>query len=72
LKFLHINLDLLNFKFLALKRIHTRSHPDPELVTIVDNPEKLIRKRNTTKGHERNNPLLRALSSKESCHNPGH
>jgi hypothetical protein len=30
---------------LVPKRIHTISHLDPEPVTVVDNPEKLIRKK---------------------------
>jgi len=29
---------------LASKRIHTRYHPNPKPVKVVDNPEKLIRK----------------------------
>jgi hypothetical protein len=65
LKFVYINLDFLKFKVLAPKRIHTRSHPDPEPVTIVDNPEKLLRKRNIVEGQGSNSPLHRATSLPE-------
>jgi hypothetical protein len=62
LKFVYINLDFLNFKVLSPKRIHTRSHPDPKPVTIVDNPKKLIRKRNTVEGQGSSVPLQTATS----------
>ena len=47
------------------KIIHTRSHPDPEPVTIVDNPKNLIRKRNTTEGQGSSSPLHMATSLPE-------
>jgi hypothetical protein len=34
----------LNFKFLTPNIIHSRSHPNPEPMKVVDNPEKLISK----------------------------
>jgi hypothetical protein len=54
----YINLDFLKFKVMAPKIIHSRSHPDPEPITIVDNPEKLIRKRNIVEGQGSSSPLL--------------
>ena len=65
MKFVHIKLDFLKFKVLAPKRIHTRSHLDPEPVKIIDNPEKIIRKRNTAEGQGSSSPLHRATSLPE-------
>jgi hypothetical protein len=62
LNFVYINLDFLKLKVLAPKIIHTRSHPDPEPVTTIDNPKKLLRKRNTVEGQGSSNPLLRENS----------
>jgi hypothetical protein len=39
-------LKKLKLKILAPKRVFTRSHPDPEPATTIDNPEKLLRKKN--------------------------
>jgi hypothetical protein len=61
LKFVYISLDFLKFKVIAPKRIHTRSHPDPQPAKAVDNPEKLLKKRNIVEGHGSNNPLHRAI-----------
>jgi hypothetical protein len=62
LKFVYISLAFLKFKFLAPKRIHTRYHPDPEPATVVDDLEKLLRKRNTVEGYRSHIPLHRATS----------
>jgi hypothetical protein len=50
---------------LAPKQIHIGSHHDLEPVTIVDNPEKLIRKRNTVEGQGSISPLQRSTSLPE-------
>jgi hypothetical protein len=50
---------------LAPKRIHTRSHPDPEPVKVVDNPEKLIRKRSLAEIQGSSSPPPRETSLPE-------
>jgi hypothetical protein len=50
---------------MAPKIIHTRSHPDLEPITTIDNPENLLIKRNTVEGQCSNNPLHRATSLTE-------
>jgi hypothetical protein len=50
---------------LAPKIIHTRSHPYPELVKVVDKPEKLIRKRSTTESQGSSSPPPREISLPE-------
>lgn len=46
--------------------IYTRAHPDPKPPKVVDNPQKLIRKRSLTESQESNNPLPRVNSLLES------
>jgi hypothetical protein len=58
----YISLGFLKFKVLAPKRIHTRSHPDPEPAIAVDDPEKLLRKKNTVEGSGSHSPLHRSTS----------
>ena len=50
---------------MAPKRISTRSHPDPEPAIATDNPERLLRKKNTAEISRSNNPLLRSRSIPE-------
>ena len=52
------------FKFLVVapKRIHTRSHLDPEPVKVVDDPEKLIRKRSLAESQGSSSPPPRETS----------
>ena len=47
---------------MAPKRVFTRSHPDPEPVIVIDNPKKLLRKKNTAEVFGSHNPLLRSPS----------
>ena len=47
---------------MVLKRIHTRSHPDPEPVKVVDNPEKIIRKRSIMESQVCSSPPPRTTS----------
>jgi hypothetical protein len=47
---------------MAPKRVFTRSHPDPEPVVVINNPEKLFRKKNTAEVSESHHPLLRSIS----------
>jgi hypothetical protein len=42
---------------LAPKRIFTRSHPNPEPATAIDNPEKLPRKKIVTEGSGSHSPF---------------
>jgi hypothetical protein len=66
LKFVYISLGFVKFKVLAPKRIHTRSHPDPEPAIAVDDPEKLLRKKNTVEGFGSHSPLHRSTSLPEN------
>jgi hypothetical protein len=47
---------------LAPKRIFTRSHPDPEPATTIDNPEKLLRKKTIMEGLGSHGPFHRPPS----------
>jgi hypothetical protein len=50
---------------LAPKRVFSRSHLDPEPATAIDNPEKLLRKKNATEGSGSHSPLHRSPSLPE-------
>ena len=50
---------------MAPKKVYTRSHPDPEPTTAVDDPEKLVRKKNIVEGSRSHNPLHRSNSLPE-------
>jgi len=50
----------------APKRIHTRSHPDPELVKVVDDSEKLIRKISLAESQGSSSPPPRETSLPEN------
>jgi hypothetical protein len=66
LKFVYISLRFLKkIKILAPKRVYTRSHPDLEPATTVDDPKKLLRKKNTVEGSGSHNPLHRSNSLPE-------
>ena len=47
---------------MAPKRTYTRSHPDPEPVIAVENPKKLLKKKNIAEGFENHNLLHRSFS----------
>jgi hypothetical protein len=49
----------------APKRIHTRSHPDPDDIKVVDDPEKLIRKTSLAKSEGSSSPPPRGTSLPE-------
>jgi hypothetical protein len=50
---------------MAPKRTYTRAHPDPEPAIAVDNPKKLLKKKNIAEGFENHNPLHRSFSLPE-------
>ena len=50
----------LKHNILASKRIHTRSHPNPNPPEIVENPERFLRKSPKTKSSTIVRPLHRA------------
>ena len=50
---------------MAPKRAFIRSHLDPEPTTTIDNPEKLLRKKNTTEVSGNHSPLHRSFSLPE-------
>ena len=47
---------------MAPKIFYTRSHPDPQPTAAVDNPEKLLGKRNIVEGFGSHSPLHRSNS----------
>jgi hypothetical protein len=49
----------------APKKFYIRSHLDPEPATAVDDPEKLLRKKNTIEGSGNHSPLHRSNSLPE-------
>jgi len=62
---LKISKNKIKIEILAPKRVFTRSHPDPEPATTIDNPKKLLRKKNIAEGSGNHNPLLRSPSLPE-------
>jgi hypothetical protein len=47
---------------MAPKRVFTRSHPDLEPAIAIDNPEKILRKKNVAEGSRSHSPLHRSPS----------
>jgi hypothetical protein len=66
LKFVYISLRFLKkLKILAPKRVFTRSHPDLEPATTLDNPKRLLKKKTTVEGSKSHNTLHRPPSLPE-------
>ncbi len=54
------------FKDMDPKRIHTRANPDPDPPEILDNPERILRRRSLAESQGSNSPLSRANSLPEN------
>ena len=50
---------------MAPKKVYTRSHPNPKPATTIDDPEKLLRKKNIVEGYGSHSPLHRSNSLPE-------